>query len=156
MSETLKLDQKPWPQSLIDVLERQHDMVQRLAALAQGQSALIEESSTDQLLELLAQRQSIIDEFTQSQRELTELTRDLDRRLEGVPESQCDRIRLLIDRIGDGLAQVMQRDEQDQATLRYGREQVRQELSTLGTARQARNAYTTVQGDRNRYADRRG
>lgn len=156
MSETLKLDQKPWPQSLIDVLERQHDMVQRLAALAQGQSSLIEESSTDQLLELLAQRQSIIDEFTQSQHELTELTRDLDRRLEGVPESQCDRIRLLIDRIGDGLAQVMQRDEQDQATLRHGREQVRQELSTLGTARQARNAYTTVQSDRNRYADRRG
>jgi hypothetical protein len=157
MSElTPILDARPWPQSLIELLERQHTMVDRLVELAQAQSALIAESSTDRLLELLAKRQAVIDEFTQSQGDLSELTHGLDERLERVSADQRDHIKSVINLIGERLAQVMRRDEEDQAALRSNRQQVRNELTSMGAARQARSAYLGGPSESTRFSDRRG
>jgi hypothetical protein len=146
----------PWPQSLIGLLERQRVMVDRLVELAQSQSALIAESSTDRLLELLAERQGVIDEFTASQGTLSSLTQGLDERLENVSAEQRDHIKAVINVIGERLSQVMKRDEQDQAALKSNRQQVRRELTDIGTARTARSAYLTGAPSSNRFADRRG
>lgn len=145
-----------WPQSLIDLLEQQQALVDQLDALARRQAEFIEKSATDQLIILLAQRQTIIDQFTTSQSELASLTQGMDDRLQQATNTQRDRIKALIAEIGDRLAGVMQRDEQDQASLRSNRDSIKQEISALGTARQARGAYVNHQTSPTRFADRKG
>jgi hypothetical protein len=146
-----------WPQPLIDLLERQRSLVDQLAGLAQSQAALIAERRTERLLELLEQRQSIIDDFTAAQGEMSAMTEHLDERIAGLGTPQRDRIRTLINAIGERLGEVMQRDQEDQAHLRSERDQVHGELQGVGTARAARNAYgPAATPSINRFADRRG
>lgn len=147
---------QPWPQPLISLLEHQQSLVSDLSALAQQQATLISTGRTEQLMELLGRRQAVIDQFTATQAQLTELTSDLDARLKSVTEGQRDYIRSLIAEIGDQLAAVMKRDAADQDSLRGGRDQVKEELAILGTARTARAAYGGPRNSAPRMADRRG
>lgn len=155
MSKAPTISSKPWPQSLLELLERQQGMVDQLVELAQSQASLIAGSHTDRLLEILTRRQSIIDEFTASQSHLTELTRGLDHNLDTVATLDRDRIKSFISEIGQRLALILDRDEQDQASLRTQSSQIKQELNSLGTARQARHAYQGTSAT-NRFADRHG
>jgi SMC interacting uncharacterized protein involved in chromosome segregation len=145
-----------WPQSLIDVLEGQRALVDELSKLASDQAALIADGRTEQLMELLGRRQGVIDKFTASQSHIGDLTRDLDARLQSVNVQQRELIKSLIDGIGERLAEVMKRDEHDQASLRSGRDQVQRDLAALGAGRAARNAYLNSPATRSRFADGRG
>lgn len=156
MSQLTTPCQKTWPQALLELLERQRGLVGQLAQLADAQGRLIAECQTDQLLDLLAQRQAIIDAFTSSQSEMTELTSDMSARMNSATPAQRQRIQSLIGEIGEKLSQVMQRDEQDQNALRGDRDRVRQELARLGAAKQARHAYQAGPGASHRFADRHG
>jgi len=156
MSAAATITHEPWSRSLLELLERQHVDVKELATLAESQSALFAVSHTDRLLDLLARRQTLIDEFTASQSRLAELTGGLDQKLDSVDPINRDRIKALIAQIGERLAEVMQRDEQDQASLKASRQHVKQELASLDTARQARSAYHGAPAASNRFADQRG
>jgi hypothetical protein len=145
-----------WAATLLDLLERQHAMVDDLAGLAARQSALVREGNTEALLGLLSARQRIIERFAAAQDRLNGLTSDIETRLDGVEEPLRTRIRTLIADIGDRLAQVMARDEADQDALGAAREAVRSELATLDASRQARAAYQPAATDTNRFADQRG
>ena len=146
-----------WSEPLIDVLERQRSLVDRLADLAQSQAALIAARRTERLLELLEQRQSIIDEFTAAQNEMTVMTERLDERIAGLGAPQRDRVRTLINAISTRLGEIMHRDQEDQAHLRSERDQVHGELQGVGAARAARNAYAPASASAvNRFADRKG
>lgn len=156
-----------WPQSLIDVLERQESLVGRLAALSEEQASLIADGRSDRLLELLARRQAIIDEFTVCQSQMTVLSHDLNRRMQDVPAAHRGRIAELVASIGERLRKVMDRDQHDQALLQRGRSDVMAELSGLEAGRQARSAYApaaqarsathaVAAGTTNRYADQTG
>ena len=131
----------PWDEQLLALLERQQDLVVELGRLAERQGALIEDRRTDALLGLLAERQRIIDQFTDTQASLGHLTEDLGPRLERTEPDRAERIRTLLDEIGSRLAEVMQRDEHDQALLQTGRAAVREEMASLDTGAQARSAY---------------
>jgi hypothetical protein len=65
-------------------------------------------------------------------------------------------MKALIADIGERLTQVMQRDEADQANLRCGRDQVKKELASLATSKQAHGAYRSSDDTRARFADQRG
>jgi flagellar biosynthesis/type III secretory pathway chaperone len=147
---------QPWPKPLIELLEHQQTLVTDLSTLAQQQATLITSGRTEQLMELLGRRQAVIDQFTATQSQLTELTSDLDARLKSVTDTQREHIKTLIAQIGDQLASVMQRDAQDQDSLRSGRDQVQQELAIMGTSRTARAAYGPTNGNPPRLADRHG
>jgi hypothetical protein len=152
---TLNIRQ-PNLQSLLALLQQQRAMVDELVRLSQSQAALIAEGRTDRLLDLLAKRQAIIDGFTASQSRLAELTGGLDDRMGGAPAQERDRIKSLINEIGERLAQVMKRDEADQKQLRTSRDHVVQEMAKLGTARQAQGAYRTNVPSTTRFADQHG
>lgn len=159
MSNAIPLETKPSPckpQSLLEVLMAQREMLDRLVTLAQSQGALIADGHTDRLLELLAQRQGIIDEFTASQHLLSELTRRLDHCVDATNANDRARVHTLITEISERLNHIMARDEQDQALLRSSRDHVKRELHSIGTARQATGAYRTVQPPTTRFADQRG
>ncbi len=170
-TSTATIDGSSWPQSLIDVLDRQHALVASLASLSEEQASLIADGRSDRLLELLARRQSIIDEFTVCQTQMTVLSHELDRRMHEVSPSHRSRIGELVGSIGERLRSVMDRDQKDQASLQRGRSSVMAEISGLDAGRQARNAYSPaigagssslaaaaadVGGATNRFADRTG
>lgn len=145
-----------WPDELIALLERQEHVVSRLHELARYQGSLIEKGRTEPLLGLLAQRQTMIDEFTAMQATLATKTEDLEQRLQSVPAPKKDRIQDLIEGIGQHLQDVMDHDRADQQSLEAARDRVREELATQGAATQARNAYTNAGSPASRYADRQG
>jgi hypothetical protein len=140
-TRTLEAPADSWSVTFMDLLRRQQALVQRLAELARAQTTLIAERHTDQLLELLAQRQSIIDDFTASQRELAAMTSGLEAHLAEIASSDRQEISHLIRAIGDCLAEIMQRDQEDQASLSVGRDSVRAQIHALGATRAAHNAY---------------
>jgi hypothetical protein len=156
MTEVGVTNNRIWPESLIDLLGEQHGIVDQLSELARRQASLIMEGRTDHLLGLLADRQQLIDRFTASQGLLAELTEGLEQRLQSVNSIQRDQIKSLIGAIGERLGEIMKRDEQDEATLRAGRDTVKQELASLSSGKQARNAYLAGPGAQTMFADRRG
>ncbi|UCD76357.1 MAG: flagellar export chaperone FlgN [Phycisphaerales bacterium] len=156
MTETPPNPSTAWSQSLIDVLGRQQALVDQLVPLARQQADLIAAGETDALLGLLGRRQQLIDELTGSQQQLGDLTEGLDQRLAALPREQAERIRSLIDHIGECLSDVMERDEQDQKSLEASRREVKKEISDVGAAKKARNAYMQAKAVDNRFADQRG
>lgn len=153
-------DVAPWPDALIEVLERQQGLVEQLASLSQAQGSLISERRTDHLLQLLSQRQELIDEFTVCQAQMSAMSQDLDRRMTAAAAPQRERIRTLIASISLRLREVMQRDHDDQAALHGGRDATLAEMTGLDAARVARTAYgPTVPNAAlggSRFADHRG
>ena len=149
-------NQDAWPGSLLRLLERQQCMVEELVQLAHSQASLIAEQRTEGLLDVLARRQALIDEFTAAQAGVSQMTHRLDQRLNDATPEQRFQIKSLIGIIGEKLALVMKTDENDQGALRNARDGVRKELGTLGTGRQARNAYSGPALAGARYADRHG
>ena len=145
-----------WPDELITLLQTQDRVVGKLHELARYQGSLIEKGRTEPLLGLLAQRQTLIDEFTAQQADLTLKTQDLERRLQTVQADKKDRIQELIDSIGRHLHEVMNHDQEDQQSLAQARDRIREELASQGAATQARNAYTNTGSPASRYADRQG
>ena len=145
-----------WSANLIELLERQRALVGELAELARQQSGLTETGQTEALLQLLGRRQEIIDRFGVAQEDLARITGGLSERLHDLAEPQRRQIRSLIDEIGESLADVLQRDEQDQETLRASRDHVRREIATVDTSKQAHRAYVQRTIVDNRFADSKG
>jgi vacuolar-type H+-ATPase subunit I/STV1 len=141
---------------LIELLKRQRALVGELAELARQQAGLTEAGRTEALLQLLGRRQEIIDRFAVAQEDLARLTGGLSERLRDLAEPQRRQIRSLIDEIGEALADVLQRDEQDQETLRASRDDVRRDIATVNTSKQAHRAYVQRNLADNRFADSKG
>jgi hypothetical protein len=145
-----------WTVALLELLERQRRLVDELAQLARRQAELIHEGATDALLELLSRRQQIIDRFHASQSELARLTGNLDAQVNALDDVRRQRVHVLLSEIGDGLDEVMKRDESDQKALEEARDRARDELTSVDNGRQARRAYLGPNVVNNRFADRKG
>ncbi len=156
MSDPPQTPPRDWLCALIDLLERQRSMVDRLAELARRQSSLVERGETEALLSLLAERQRIIDDFVATQDDLAPLSQGLQERLSAVAAQDRRRVGALIDRINDALADVMRCDDQDQRTMRAERDRIREDLAGVGTSKQARRAYLGARAVNNRFADQQG
>ncbi|MHC4416023.1 MAG: flagellar export chaperone FlgN [Planctomycetota bacterium] len=142
--------------TLVELLEQQQGLVQELGHLARRQAALIEAGRTDALLELLAQRQQIMDRFVSSQDSLAELTESMRGGGGHVAEERRERVSTLVDSISRDLSEILHRDEQDRAALRANRDRTADQLTGLGTAKQAHQAYFKARAVNNRFADRQG
>ncbi len=151
MSESLD-----WSASLIELLERQRALVGELSELARQQAGLTESGQTEALLQLLGRRQEIIDRFAVTQEDLGRLTGGLSERVRDLAEPQRRQIRSLIDEIGEAMADVLQRDEQDQEALRASRDRIRRDIATVDTSKQAHRAYVRGKLIDNRFADSKG
>lgn len=153
---TQPLIEDAWKDRLRAVLTEQHDLVSQLATLVEKQESLISEGKTEPLLALLSDRQRIVDRIAERQEELSELTRNLEARLEHLPPDERQQFRSLIDGITEHLGHIMARDEQDRSTLQSRRDKTHSELQSISSVKQARNAYLTKGSPGSRFADRQG
>lgn len=142
-----------WPDRVLAVLGDQQSIVDSLAGLASRQSGLIESNRTDALLALLSERQQLIDRFTASQQQLNDLSSR--GTTEEANPDQRRQMRDMVESISTRLSEVLQLDERDQQRLEQHRDTAKSEITSIGRAAQARQAYGGRSAN-NRFADQRG
>ncbi len=141
---------------LMQMLQELQSLVERLSQLAQQQSQFIETGKTEALLAVLGLRQEIIDQFVASQSELATLLEHLPRDRDTGSEDSRRQIEELVEKINGELAQVMERDSEDQKRLESRRDRTSHELAGVGTAKKAHRAYFKSHPVMTRFADRQG
>ena len=148
-------DVAPAAESLIELLEHQRDLAEKLEVLSERQNGLIAAGESEPLLSLLADRQQIMDELTAGQDRLCELA-EATAAPGAVGPGGRGHIQGLIDAIAARLNDVVQRDATDREALERLRDQTRDSIEELGTARMAQHAYAPARPGGARFADRRG
>jgi flagellar biosynthesis/type III secretory pathway chaperone len=134
------------PATLLNLLEQQRDLYAQLHELSDQQSRLIASGETEQLLNVLAQRQGLVESLTQINGRLTPWRDHWSEVAERLPAGDRDRLRRLLDEVQQYLQQILDRDEQDRAQLESTREQVGGQLKQVNRAGPARKAYGQTGG----------
>ena len=130
-------------QRLIDLVGQQRDLYRNLHQLSDQQQEVIAEGRTEALLELLSERQVIVDQLTAINRDIAPLRSRMSEIAQAAPESQRKQLRTLVDDVQAMLQSIIDRDEQDRKTLEASKAKVGQELARTRTAPAALHAYKT-------------
>lgn len=149
---TIEHDPTPSSEALIRLLHQQQEFVDQLDRLAGRQAALIADGRCDELLDLLAQRQQVMDQFLDSQDGLARF----DQRAPDLDSGSRQRIASLVESISEGLGRIVRRDEEDRRQLQTSRDRTGSQLASLRTARRAQRAYVSGGSADPRFADRQG
>ena len=152
-------DPERWAPRLTRILDEQAELYRRLDELSAGQSQRIRDGKTDELIGLLAHRQTIVEEISRLNTDIEPFTRRWDELVGALPEAHRAEIRTRIDRLDALIQAINARDEADRAALEERRRGVAGEIASLGRARSAVAAYSGPQHtDRAqaRFQDREG
>lgn len=145
-----------WRERFESLVERQAALYGALDALSQRQTEMVGAGDAEGVLEILRQRQRIIEELVI----VTERTRPYrDRWTQagpGVEPGVGDRIARRIVAIERLAAEISGRDEGDRERLAERRERVAAELADVGRARRAVHAYGGSNGGGASFQDREG
>jgi hypothetical protein len=123
------------------LLERQQELFSRLDDMSARQSQLIESDQTDQLLELLAGRQGVVDQIAQTSSMLEPYRASWESVMSGADDQSRIRIRRRLDALAGLAERVATRDETDRRTLEQRRESIASELVQVNRGRGAMAAY---------------
>ena len=123
------------------LLRRQRDLYVQLRDLSEQQRTALEEGSTQDLLGVLAQRQSVVDDLSEVSSSLAGHGGPWGEKLQELPESERGELRQAVAEVQRLAEEVMQRDEHDQSQLRSMRQRVGGELRGLHAGHAAANAY---------------
>lgn len=122
-------------------LSEQLGLLGQLDALGQRQSRLIDEDDPDRLLEVLAERQAVIDRMEGCARRLEPLQKRWDGVARWVDPTARDRIRQRLESIAGLIESIDRRDAHDRERLEERRRQIAAELAELERSRRATGAY---------------
>ncbi len=117
-------------------------LMDRLCAIADGQTQAIESGEIEQIVEIVAQREPVV-------RELVRVGEELDAFLSDSQAmdliNQDDRVRAFeqIGSIEQAMKKLRQRDAQDQKLMESTRDRLADQLSSMGTGMTALRAYTS-------------
>jgi hypothetical protein len=123
------------------LLERQHELFRRLDALSRRQSVLVTQGQTEALLELLGERQRVIDGIAEANAFLEPYRARWDGVMAGLPEAARSHLRTRVDAIALLADAVTRRDEADRAELESRRNAMAGELAQISRGRGAVSAY---------------
>jgi hypothetical protein len=124
-----------------ELLELQQGLFERLDALGRRQAELIEGDDSVGLLELLAQRQRLIDGITEVNGSLEPFRGRWSAVVNSLPEPERARVNRRIDTLAELAARIATRDDADRAALEKRRDAVASEMGQIGRGRGAVAAY---------------
>jgi hypothetical protein len=127
----------------------------QLDALSQRQTELVGGASLDPLLDVLSERQPIVDRIDAVTGELGPILADREAVLAAAGPGAGE-LRLRLAGVEQMAEAINARDERDRAALMQRRQSVSDELAGIGTARAANRAYGGPSDTRPRLQDRRG
>lgn len=126
---------------LLGLLERQRRLYRSLQALADRQAQLVSAGNPDGLLQVLAQRQGVLEEVKKTNDALLPFRQRWDGICQMLDEEQRTAVSAAINEINDHLQAIMQRDQKDSEMLQVRCRQVGQELQGARLGRNALKAY---------------
>ena len=138
----------------VSLLASQRALIGELDALSQRQSALIDGEDMEPLLELLDERQRVIDRVMPVSRTLDELRWRWRTLRAALPESQRSQVQHAEDALLGLFTQVARRDERDQARLKSRLDSAGAQLAGLAASRRATGAYGASPLTAPRFQDR--
>jgi hypothetical protein len=130
-----------WAPRLARVLDEQCRLYEQLDELSQHQSACVESGETELLLDVLAQRQGIVEQVTEVNGLLEPFVSRWDSLADALDDSQRDTLRAKLSRLDQLVDQITKRDEADRIKLEEQKGQVAQELGGAVRQKNAAAAY---------------
>jgi hypothetical protein len=129
---------------LVELLERQNELYRRLRGLAERQKALVAQDDARPLLELLAERQKVVDGLIALNGALAAYRRNWTERYHRLEEPTRRQVAALLEEANASLGAVLQSDQRDSATLSAKREDLAGRLAVADTGSRASAAYATA------------
>jgi hypothetical protein len=123
------------------LLERQHELLMRLDEMSRRQMTLIEQDRAERLLELIGERQHVIDQLQKASELLDPLRPAWSETISTLPEREQEAVRSRLDSISMLMDQINARDEDARRQLARRRDQIAVELMSIGRGRGALAAY---------------
>lgn len=127
--------------AMLALLSGQRDLYRQLKSLSEQQAACIRDGSTERLLTLLSQRQSVIDDLSRSNAELGPYRDRWPNLADAAEPAQRQQIRELLSEIERLLREVIEQDDRDRAELKGVQQQIGAQLMRVGKAGRAIKAY---------------
>jgi hypothetical protein len=126
---------------VVTLLTLQRDLYLRLRELAGQQRELISGAAPEVLLNLLTERQTIVNRLARLNEQLAPYRRNWEATYASLPLPARDAATALLAEINALLRTILQTDEQDGALLAARRQQTAREISALDGRRNAAAAY---------------
>jgi hypothetical protein len=124
-----------------ELLDRQRLLLERLEALSLHQGELIDRDDSARLLDLLAQRQHLVDGIADLNAALEPHRARWPAVLSAMAEAERDRVNRKLDALSDLAGRLAERDEADRLRLERRRDAVSAELRNVTRGRGAVAAY---------------
>lgn len=142
---------------LAGLLDRQLDLFGRLDRLSLEQSASVAEGNADALLSILGRRDVVIQEISELSERVGPIRSAWPDLSAVVPERYRRELRARMDAIEAAVRAINERDDADRKAMERERGAIVEELSAIGRARGAMNAYSASSGAASpRFQDRKG
>lgn len=130
-----------WAARLARVLDRQLELYRQLDTRSTVQGELIDSDRTDELLEVLRQRQVIVDQITDLNAQMQPYRDQWETLTASIDDAQRDTFRARFDELGVAARRIVLRDDADRTRLEHRRRRIADELSSLSKSKGAVAAY---------------
>lgn len=147
-----------WAPRLARVLDEQCRLYEQLDELSQHQSVCVESGETELLLDVLAQRQGVVEQVTEVNGLLEPFVSKWESLADSLDDQQKSILREKLARLDELVDRISKRDEEDRAKLESQKGRVAQELGSAVRQKSAAVAYgrSAPQDAAPRYQDRKG
>ncbi|MEX0885455.1 MAG: hypothetical protein WD009_03355 [Phycisphaeraceae bacterium] len=125
---------------------KQRDLYRQLQSLGGRQAELIEQGHTEQLLEVLAQRQRYVQRLAAVNAELAVDRERWPELATTLPADERQRINNLLEEVEALLAAIIAQDDRDRAQLALARDEVAGQMRQAAHAGRAVSAYSQATG----------
>jgi hypothetical protein len=123
------------------LIDRQHELLQRLDEMSRRQMGLIEEDRAERLLDLIGERQHVIDQLQKAAVLLEPLRAAWSETVATLPGPVQESVRRRLDAVSMLIDQINARDEEARRRLAKRRDEIAVELMNVGRGRGAVAAY---------------
>lgn len=143
--------------SLLGTLQEQRNLYQRLKALSERQSSLIAAGQTRQLLQVLSERQTLVESLDTINQRLGPSRNRWAGVARELPEDQRQKLRNLVDEVQSLLQGIIEQDELDRRQLQASQADIGRQLRQVVRTGSAVNAYRSAPVHSSaRFTDRQG
>jgi hypothetical protein len=123
------------------LVDRQHELLLRLDEMSRRQMGLIEEDRAERLLELIGERQHVIDQLQKAAALLEPLRAEWSETVATLPGPAQESVRRRLDTVSMLIDQINARDDEARRRLAQRRDEIAVELLNVGRGRGAVAAY---------------
>lgn len=133
-------------QVLMGLLDRQRQLYRHLQSLADRQAEWVSSDNPDGLLQVLAQRQTLLEDIKRTNDALLPFRQRWDAVCQMLDEQQRGQVTEAINEINERLQTIMQRDQKDSEMLQLRCRKIGEQLQLARIGRTAVQAYGAADG----------